>query len=83
MIEYKYNLLSEDNFLILRSRDLSEFVKKVSKQIIFDIEFKLSNEDYPKDIVKAWQDDITKLSDDNVGYDTVINYANDWGYKLG
>lgn len=83
MIEYKYNLLSEDNFLILRSRDLSEFVKKVSKQIIFDIEFKLSNEDYPKDIVKAWQDDITKLSDDNVRYDTVINYANDWGYKLG
>ncbi|WP_239704924.1 hypothetical protein [Mammaliicoccus sp. E-M24] len=83
MNEYKYNLLSEDNFLILRSRDLSEFVKKVSKQIIFDIEFKLSNEDYPKDIVKAWQDDITKLSDENVSYDTVINYANDWGYKLG
>lgn len=83
MIEYKYNLLSEDNFLILRSRDLSEFVKKVSKQIIFDIEFKLSNEDYPKDIVKVWQDDITKLLDDNVSYDTVINYANDWGYKLG
>lgn len=81
MIEDRHKLLSEDNYLILRSEYISDFIKDVSNQIIHDIEFKLSNEDYPKDIVKAWQDDITKLSDDNVSYDTVMNYAKEWGYK--
>ncbi|WP_323709401.1 hypothetical protein [Mammaliicoccus sciuri] len=79
----KYQLLTTDGELIFESDNTVKFKSYVRNQIIFDIEFKLGNEDYPKDIVKVWQDDITKLLDDNVSYDTVINYANDWEYKIG
>lgn len=78
----KYQLLTKDNELIFESDNIVTFESYVRNQIIHDIEFKLSNEDYPLGIVKAFQNDIKLLSDENIKAETLMTLANDWGYII-
>lgn len=78
----KYQLLTKDNELIFESDNIVTFESYVRNQIMHDIEFKLSNEDYPLGIVKAFQNDIKLLSDENIKAEILMTLANDWGYKL-
>ncbi len=78
----KYQLITTDNELIFESNNIVTFENYVRYQIIHDIEFKLSNEDYPLNVVKAWQDDIKKLLNDNTKAETLMTLANDWGYII-
>lgn len=78
----KYQLLTTDNELIFESDNIVTFESYVRNQIIHDIEFKLSNEDYPLGIVKAFQNDIKLLSDENIKPETLMTLANDWGYII-
>ncbi|XWX34226.1 hypothetical protein LMHOCYYV_CDS0002 [Staphylococcus phage PG-2021_4] len=34
------------------------------------------------EVVKAWQDDIKKLLNDNTKAETLMTLANDWGYII-